>query len=342
MPTDAAPGMRILSIDGGGMLGIMTTVYLAELERELGGDLRDHFDIIAGTSTGSILAAAVAMGLKADAIQELYWNRGSHIFKKSVLDFFGRTFTEGVSRPEYNEENLGEELQRQFTDGGEEVRFGDLKPLVMITAYETHCRQAKVFKNDRDKYKDLPVWELVKASSSAPTYFAPHPLTIPGDVEPGVCSREDKCLVDGGVFANNPSACAVAEALRINNQRPEEERFNTSDFVVASFGNGRHTRSLPYDSVKEWGKSEWIIPLISVMMDGDQDTATYIAKQIVGEQQFFRFDTRLDRGMDDMDNATKTNLSQLLSVARDYIRSRDNQQRIKDLAQKVRLAAWHD
>lgn len=318
--TDARRGPRVLSIDGGGMLGVMTCVYLGELDRRLDGALRDRFDIIAGTSTGAILAAAIGMGKPIDDVRRLYLDRGRQIFDSSVLDSVRRTLTAGLSKPEYSDAGLEHELEREFSINGKAIEFGELRPLVLITAYDTIARRAWVFKNDRDALSDLPAWELVKGSSSAPTYFPAHGMTIGG---------QEVSLIDGGVFANNPAACALAEALRINGERHGASCPAPSEFVIASFGNGRHVEPITLSQAREWGAAEWVRPLIGVMMDGDQDTTGYICRSVVGADRFFRFEMPFARGMSKLDDASPDALECLIAAAERYI-AEDAQQRELD------------
>ena len=321
---DATRGPRVLSIDGGGMLGVMTCVYLAELDRRLSGELRDRFDIIAGTSTGAILAAAIGMGKPIDDVRRLYLERGERIFDSGVVDSIKRAFTQGISKPEYDDANLGRELRGELSIEGRPVLFGELRPLVLITAYETIERRARIFKSDRADQRSLPVWELVKGSSSAPTYFAAHGMEIGG---------ETRSLIDGGVFANNPAACALAEALRINAERGVQACEGPHEFVVASFGNGRHIEPISLAQAREWGAAEWVRPLIGVMMDGDQDTTSYICRSIVGDERFFRFETPIERGLARMDDASSRNLERLIEAAEVYIQQTEAQSALDRLAE---------
>ncbi|MEM8757390.1 MAG: patatin-like phospholipase family protein [Planctomycetota bacterium] len=314
--TSAVPS--ILSIDGGGMLGIMTTVYLDRLEQRLDCALRDCFDVIAGTSTGAILAAAIAMGKPVADIRALYRDRGRAIFAKSAIDDLRRTLTSGISKPEYSDAGLEAELKRELAVDGSPVRFGDLPGLVILTAYETIRRDAWVFKSDRSALRDIPVWELVKASSSAPTYFPAHGIDIDGAI---------RSFIDGGVFANNPCALALAEVLARGGGSVDPR-----SCVVASFGNGEHTRPIGLSQAREWGAAEWARPIIGVMMDGDQDTTAYICRSVVGNDRFFRFVTPLERGSDDMDDASPGNLERLVAEAEGYIEQPAQQRELDRLA----------
>ncbi|MEK6675446.1 MAG: patatin-like phospholipase family protein [Planctomycetota bacterium] len=315
--TDDSKRYRIISLDGGGIRGILTAVWLDCLEQKLGGPLREHCDLIAGTSTGSILACAVAQGLPAKSIITMYEERGRNVFPAPASRRWSRlvrTFSEGPSAPKYDDHGLRETLQNQFGHALFNEEF--LKPTVLVTSYDTVSREAVVFKNHHSDYKQIPVWQIVKASCSAPTYFPAHVMTIRGR------GNREAALVDGGVVANNPTACAIAEGIRIN--AANKTGLLQDQFIVGSFGTGHTIRPISTREAREWGAIEWAIPVIDVLMDGASDATDYIAKLLIEEARYFRFQTLLDKAYDDMDNADPPNLFALQALAREYLSNADD------------------
>ena len=318
-----APTYRVLSLDGGGIRGLMTAHWLRELRNRLGSPLRDHFHLIAGTSTGSILACLVASGREPDEIIELYRQKGESIFPGlggRLWSRFSRLLSEGVSAPRYDGQGLYEALRSTFG----QLRFGDLPARTMVIAYDTEERSTRVFKSwrmDHDEHA-RPVWEIVASSCAAPTYFPAFPFSVDG---------VRRSMIDGGVSANNPCACAVAEAVRLNCDG-DSTPATLPGLIVASFGTGQVTRPIPYESAREWGALEWAIPIIDVLMDGSGDATSYIVKQLVGEHGYFRFNTELTEAYDDMDNASLVNLNALESVALRYIIEQGPAQKMARLA----------
>lgn len=314
---------RILSLDGGGIRGAISAVWLDAIERRLGSPLRNHVDLIAGTSTGGLLACGVSMGKSPREILDLYRTRGHRIFPgrpERLWSRMGRFFTEGPSAPKYSASGLESELRDVF--GG--VRFGELgiKP-TLVTAYNLLTREATVFKNTHDRFAGLPVWEICRATSAAPTYFPAHIMRIDDATVP---------LVDGGVVANNPTACAIAEALRI--QREADSHADASRLVVASLGTGSLTRPISVKASQEWGAVEWAVPIIDVLFDGAADATDYVAEQVLAPDRYFRFQARLDAAYDDMDNADETNINALIATAEHYLRQdtvRDRLEKLIDL-----------
>ena len=301
----AKPGkpFRILALDGGGIRGIITARWLAALEAKTKQLAREHFDLIAGTSTGSILASAVSMGIAAEDIVKLYIEKGKTIFAKpSWARWFQRIAAEGFDGPKYDGRGLEATLKEVVGD----ETFGSLPKKVLITAYDTAKRSPLIFKSWKIDHKQFPLWEVVKASCSAPTFFPGHKMRI--DVY-------DAPLVDGGVVANNPAACALAEGVRLLR---EEGHLDLSQVKLLSLGTGELTRPITLADTQEWGKLEWAIPIIDVLFDGAGDAVDYQCRQVLGDQQYMRLQCPLIEGYDEMDNADLTNLNALLRIADKY------------------------
>jgi uncharacterized protein len=317
--------IRILSFDGGGIRGLMSAVWLKALEDELGGPAGKYFDLIAGTSTGSILAAAVASGRSADRIIELYRKYGREIFPALPSRLWSRALrlpAEGPSAPKYDGKGLGKVLSREF---GKRT-LGELSPEVLITSYDVLNREGLVFKSADPRYRDLPVWEVVRSSCSAPTFFPAHVMTLGGAQLP---------LVDGGVVANNPTACVIAEAIRRGRGR-RARKVGMADLTVVSLGTGETIRPISIRESQEWGAIEWALPVIDVLFDGAADSTDYICKYIVPEGRYFRFQTRLESGYDDMDNVDATNLNALAARAEYFLRRENGAQMIGQVAKLLR------
>ena len=136
---------------------------------------------------------------------------------------------------------------------------------VLVTAYDIEEREPYFFKSHRARL-EAPRNHLMRdaapATSAAPTYFEPAKMLC-GDAPKGY-----KALVDGGVFANYPAACALVESLSFFDQRLE-------DVVMLSLGTGEYTRSIRYQDAKGWGLAKWAQPVLDVVFDGVSDTVNY-------------------------------------------------------------------
>jgi len=290
--------VRVLSIDGGGIRGIVPATVLAALEQRTGRPVNELFDLIAGTSTGGILALALtAPGpdggprWNATAILDLYRDEGPRIFSRSL----GRRITsvEGLIDERYPSENLREVLERYL--GGATLEQA-LTPM-LVTAYDLVARKPRFFKSWRDDDVGVPMSLAAEATSAAPTYF--EPVMVKGAP-----------LIDGGVFAGNPAMCAYAEARRL---RPEDD-----DVLLVSLGTGSQTRPITYDQAKDWGLLEWARPIIDVVFDGSSDAVDYQLDQLL-EERHVRLQAVLTVANDDMDDASPGNLRDLADTGRQLV-----------------------
>lgn len=310
---------RILSLDGGGIRGLVSCRWLAGVESALAKagkpGLHSSFDLIAGSSTGAVIACGLGAGLSPEAMVELYRTQRHQIFPGiagRLWSRVGRFFTAGPSAPRYDASGLEKVLKKVFG----KTTFGQLKVPVLVTAYDTISRKPVMFKSFQPEFRDLPIWEICRASTAAPTYFPAHPMTVKGK----------RCaLIDGGVVANNPTACAIAEALR-----KDARVDNSRDLVVLSVGTGERTRSIDLKSAQEWGALEWAVPIIDVLFDGNTDSVDYIARHLVGDG-YFRLQTELSIGLDDLDDVSDTNIAALEILASDYLRNAATQKKLKAL-----------
>lgn len=295
--------IKVLSIDGGGIRGIIPATVLAEIEKKTGKLSSELFDIIAGTSTGGILSLGLTVPgnngkakYKAKELIDLYRKNGRKIFDRSFWK--GLSSVAGITDEKYDHKPLVKVLKTYL---GQRL----LKSAVqrtLISTYDIYGRTPIFFKSWRKDYNNYEMWKVARATSAGPTYFEPQLLTVTG---------KDRVLVDGGVFINNPAVSAYAEAIRLSaeGELPDEQ------ILVVSMGTGELTRPITYDEAKDWGKLEWALPILSVVFDGVSDGADYQLKQILGEEFYYRFQTVLDNVNDDLDDASQGNIDNLIMKA---------------------------
>ena len=188
-PELTPPGrFQILSLDGGGIKGLFSAAILAAIEEDLNVNVTDHFDLIAGTSTGGIIAIGLGLGMKPREIVEFYLREGPRIFPS----WFGaKRLQHWISR-KFSAEPLAEALRSCFKD----KRFGDSRKRLVIPSFNLGDDDVYIFRTPHHEGLNrdfkVPAWKVALATSSAPTFFP--------------CTREvDKVrLIDGGVWANNP------------------------------------------------------------------------------------------------------------------------------------------
>ena len=239
---------RILALDGGGIRGLLTLQYLYRIEeilRERHGEeklvLSDYFDLIAGTSTGSIIAACLATGMSVSKIHKDYNELAKKIFKRKGLGFFSAKFQ---SKP--LEKELKKVLGEYTTLGSSELRTG---LLIVAKRFDTtspwpmtNNPKGKFFaRGPKDKWianGDFPLWKVVRASTAAPYYFDPEPIEVSRE------EIEDEVVTAGGVFLdggvsphNNPALQAVMVASLGGFKLGWE--FGANKLSVTSVGTGK-------------------------------------------------------------------------------------------------------
>ena len=284
--------MRVLSIDGGGIRGIIPALILAEIEGRTGRQVHDLFDLVAGTSTGGVLACALTRpdARPAAELVELYRTEGPKIFHRSHLQRLRSA--DGLLEEKYDDRALVSALDEYLGDG----LLSEATTRTLVTAYDLEARGPHFFKSWR-KDLDGPRRLVARATAAAPTYFEPLRL--------GAMS-----LVDGGVFATNPAMCAYAETVRLNGLPPG---------FVLSLGTGSLTRPIHHEQAASWGLVQWVRPIIDIVFDGVSDTVSYQLEQLMPDERVVRLQTDLDVASDALDDASPENLARLEQQARRLI-----------------------
>jgi patatin-like phospholipase/acyl hydrolase len=302
--------VRILAIDGGGIRGLIPAVVLADLERRTGRRTAEMFDLIAGTSTGGILACGLTRpgddggpAFSAPDLIGLYESEGPEIFHRSLVKRIESV--DGNVDERYDDRGLNAALRR-YLDG---TRLSQAVTDLFITAYEIERRQAFFFRSSRartDPTYDFTFVDAARATSAAPTYFEPVKIS-------DVADASSYALIDGGVFALNPAMCAYAE-LAATGRRDEID-------LVVSLGTGSHTRRLPFADVRGWGQLEWARPLYDMVFDGVGDTVDFQARTLA-DGRYRRFQANLRYASDALDDAGESNLRRLQGDAERLIAER--------------------
>ena len=316
---------NVLSIDGGGIRGIIPAMVLAEIKNRIDKPICELFDLIAGTSTGGILALGLSKKRNRDQQEQctaqdlvnIYAERGQDIFKRSFWK--GVSSVGGLSDEKYSHEGLENVLNEYF---GEVLLHQTHETTrAMVTCYDIEAREPLFLKSWRDQHRSIKMKDAARATSAAPTYFEPTQICVESQL---------RTLIDGGVFINTPAVSAYAEARRIILDKDENfQHLGASDIFVVSLGTGKLTRRIPYEDARDWGKVEWLLPVLSCISDGMSDAANYQMERFIGTENYIRLQADLKEADDDMDNASDGNIRNLKRVANNLIGS-DNFNRICD------------
>jgi patatin-like phospholipase/acyl hydrolase len=235
---------HILSLDGGGIRGALTLGYLQKIEDILKAKSNDpdnfrlcqHFDLIGGTSTGSIIASALAIGLTVEEIKNHYFELGGKIFAKKYK--WWNIFELGdFAKAAYDEKPLEQELQKVFGD----ITLGDsqIKTGLCIVAKRADTNSVwplinhpdgKYFDSSDGKNKDILLWKAVRASAAAPTYFLPQIIAVGGGMS-------QAAFVDGGVSMSNNPALQLLMVATLKGF-PYKWQWGADNLKIVSIGTG--------------------------------------------------------------------------------------------------------
>lgn len=270
--------MKLLAIDGGGIRGIYASHVLERIQDEFELVFHRDFDLISGTSTGSIIAAALAYDIPLAKVTNLYREQGPVIFRPRIWSLKGAIF------PRYASDPLRDALEDVFQD----ATLSDAKTRLVIPATDIGNGAVHVFKSNYDegfvRDRDVKVVDAVLASCSAPSYFAPARV---GPYQ----------LSDGGLWANNPSLVAVTEAL----SRLGAER---SQIRLLSIGTGIGKNYYPVARGGMWGFiTGWgMLKFISMLMNLQSATASNVAQLLLDNHQRLRinFESDAPLSLDDL------------------------------------------
>lgn len=304
-PRDQA--VRVLSVDGGGVRGIVPALVLAEIEARTGRQAAELFDVVAGTSIGAVLAVGLAVPGEngkprwcAEDGVEIYRSRLPEVFDRS--SWRSLAGAGGVLHERYDEGPVETMLAHYFGDH----MLSEALTNVIVPAYDLVNNDVLLF--DSADAKSVPEHDLmmrvvVRGATAAPTYFEPEP------VGPPVSVREH-LLVDGGLFANNPGVCAFVQA---------QHRHLGADVVMVSLGTGSSEHPLPHGEVKSWGLAHWARPIFSLVLDSASQATDHHLRSLLGEERYFRFDPTLKGASHHLDDASPGNLAALEKAARELI-----------------------
>ena len=301
-----APPYRILSIDGGGLRGLIPLMIIQRLD-DAKPHWRDDINMYAGTSTGGLIALGLAKGKTPRELMDVYVAQGKTIFARSlwheivnVGDLFGPKY-DSTNREAVFHQVLGDDLLKDYlsadgTRGHVCITAFDLKDAKDANLPRRNWK-SKIFHNIPVAVEtndgEEPAYRVAMRTSAAPTYFASF-----------------DSFVDGGVFANNPAMCAFAQALdgRLAN------RIQATSIRMVSLGTG-YTATY-FETDRDWGLSQWALHLVDLLSDGVLGVADFQAKQLLGTDHYARLTVELGRNIA-MDDPSKIGELQSLGTQAD-------------------------
>jgi len=284
---------RIISFDGGGLRGLLSLGMMERISQKLGSDSWiEQADIFAGTSTGGLIALGLAAGKSVEEIKSFYEMNGPSIFDRNTFLYISsifRTFHIG-----YENKDLEEALGLMFGD----KKLTDIEKDVLVVSFDLKEKigkraswAPKIFHNIKGEGQDADLArEVGLYTSAAPTYLP----SVEG-------------YIDGGVCANNPSMCAIAQLLDTRT----ENRKDVSEIYMLSIGTGVEPKSIGQKNIR-WGIFGWNVKILQIIMDGSVGIADYQCKHLLSKERYNRFQLDLDDNIG-MDDASK--IEEMESIA---------------------------
>jgi patatin-like phospholipase/acyl hydrolase len=298
--------IKILSIDGGGVRGIIPARVMQAIEEKAGKPLSELFDYFVGTSTGGLLALGVATPDKngkpkytaAEGVQ-FFFQYGHEIFPQHWWNNFRQIYTYKYKSAPF------EAILREWFGN---MTMGDCLKDTLITSYATNMARPKFFKSWDEYDRKFAVHDVARATSAAPTFFEPVQL---------MNGNYKVTLVDGGVFANNPAMCGLSDAKKRSGD------IMLDDYMVVSLGAGETDYSFTRGNVVYWGAIQWMtgLRILHLFLDGSVDAVSYQLREMLGKGDFYRLQIPLTEKLSSMDDSR--NIPELLKMGEALIKEQD-------------------
>ncbi|MDR0794330.1 MAG: patatin-like phospholipase family protein [Chitinophagaceae bacterium] len=332
----------ILSIDGGGLRGVVPLTVLQQVEIISGKKIKDLFQLVAGTSTGGLLTSAINIKDPADNskplynvddILEVYKERGKEIFpqRDSVTDKLF-SYTHDLLEPKYGTAGIEKVLNDLLKDH----RINDCFNDIMVFSYDLNNNVPLIFKSrasKEDNAKNALLYDIARATSAGPTYLPSYKFSYPNNDE-----LPERNCIDGGVYINNPTMGAFAEYLKyVNYYSPEiknQDDIAYDEIFVLSLGTGSFASKIK-DSDSSKGKLFWASHISDIMMKGVSRVTDYEMEEMLDKDtNYLRLNIDIDyEEYADMDNSSVDATNYLIKQTNEMLK--DKQQLLTNFLQSL-------
>ena len=277
---------KILSIDGGGVRGLLPLTLLCSIEEKVGERIWKYFDLITGTSTGGIIALWLSTGRPPGDLQKLYDELICEVFPRRLRPI--RIFCPGFL---YDSHKLESFLKKEFNNSGQDLKMKDAKTRVCIPSIDITCGKVVVYKtphsvikpNEITYYADAnkEMWKVALATSAAPIFFKP------AIVENSYC-------VDGGLWANNPSLVGVVEAMKLG--------YSANEISVFSLGTGESILQVEQNKAKKMNWSHYLLQLVELSFQSQSQSTENQMRSLLENKNYIRAQHKFQNpiGLDDI------------------------------------------
>ena len=325
------------------------------------------FDLIAGTSTGGILGLGLTVPQHKDAdkpryrasqLVSFYEDDGKEVFHAFWQNVFS---LRGLINEKYSSERFESVLRKYL---GDDTRLSEAITEVLITSYEIESCRPFFFTRRKARAKrtgrlNPRMWEVARCTSAAPTFFAPFQIKRPRSSH-----LPPLTFIDAGVFVNNPTLCAYAEAVGVHHRplddssvdvspggskqsdRPVEVKSGNTEpngeleYVVVSLGTGELNSQIQYEEAKRWGTIHWARPLVDIAYDGSSDTVDGQMRKLMHVVKrpylYYRFQPSLSEANNALDDTSKSNIRDLKRRAEMIFDDPEKLEKLENLCRLLR------
>lgn len=277
---------RILSIDGGGLRGIIPVLILKEIEKRSGRRITDLFDLISGTSTGGLIACGLTVSSDGryptytlDDLEKVYTERGKDIFPKKNFIKSLISSVSSLKNPKFSAKGLQSVLDDLLSDS----RISDCIKPVFVTCYDLFNNEALLFKSRhalRFPENNALLVDVCRATSAAPTYLPAYEF---------IYQNKKRVTIDGGIYMNNPAMGALVELIKYSHEPPYNvPDLKLADVSILSLGTGHYSSEIARKKVEGWGLLDWAPNITDVMMQAVNQTTNYQAEELTDYGNFLR------------------------------------------------------
>ncbi|MEA2554637.1 MAG: hypothetical protein QOJ65_2813 [Fimbriimonadaceae bacterium] len=271
----AGPKRRILTIDGGGIKGVFASSFLASLEQSIGSPVADHFDLIAGTSTGGIIAIGLGLGYSAREVLGFYEEHAPDIFQQSGFSNVWASLRQ-VGKSKYGNEQLAASLNRFFSGR----TLGESKTALLIPSFNLETGEVYIFRSGGaagfSTDSNTEALDAALSTAAAPTFFPAHR------------TKQGTPLVDGAVWANNPTELAVVEAIGTLG-------WSSDSISVLSLGATQEPFSAGLARNAPLGAAYWGLKAAELFITAQSSAALTMAGRLIGPENIYRFNPTMPR-----------------------------------------------
>lgn len=346
------PKFKILSIDGGGIRGIIPCIMLKFIEEQTGNPISSMFNVISGTSTGGIISLGLTKPdeydrnmYSAEKMLGLYLDHGKKIFPPREKDILSRISGALFDKP-YDASGIESLLLEYFGD----TKLKDALTSVLITTYEIGVGKPFYFSSrlaQNDEKENILYREVARSTSAAPTYFKPS--VVPS-------TDGNYAFVDGGIFANNPSILAYCEARELWKMKNKPQEIPTSgnskgfDAVVAaddsdlpffmlSIGTAYTANKIEVSKIDKWRNANWLEPMLTDVFSRSVAESTDYTMQFLlppytdGTKRYKRLNMEIADADAQMDNVSDENLQKLVDIGNKYVQ--DNRDELLKICEVI-------